>query len=257
MNKMRDLLSKTLVVGVIGLFIGVGIQPALAIVQPELEVDVGPKDYLFQTFINIANNPDVKKLLEQYKYDLFKVDIDRSIYLKILFKNPRLMFNMLFTKPSMSIEYLNKCYNNGIEITNILGEEIVLETIENVEITDTKLYDELNNIISQKEEISSGLETLKEINKELNPVTPFEDIICPIAYSLFLLFCILTIFFLPIDIIAEAIDMISNPILEGILMLVILPIYIPILILYRTIVFPIFLVSYYLIEEYDCLPYAD
>ena len=252
----KIIIGKTLAVAVIILFLGLAIQPSVA-VQTDTEIKIEPKDYLFQTILDIANNLEIKNLLAKYDNVLFKVDIDKSVYRKILLRNPRLLFNTLFTKPSMSLEYLNECYNNGIENTNILGEEIVLETIENVEITDTKLYDELNNIISQKEEISSGLETLKEINKELNPVTPFEDIICPIAYSLFLLFCILTIFFLPIDIIAEAIDMISNPILEGILMLVILPIYIPILILYRTIVFPIFLVSYYLIEEYDCLPYAD
>jgi hypothetical protein len=185
------------------------------------------------------------------------MDIDRSVYCKLLFRNPRSFFNTLFSKPSISVDYLNNCYNNGIGVTNILGEDKVSEIIENVKVTDTKFFNNINNIISKDEKLSTRLETLKEMNKELNPVIPIEDIICPIAYMLFLLFFILTIFFLPIDIIAEAIDMISNPILEGILILVYLPIYIPILILYRTAVFPIFSISYYLMEEYDCFPYAD
>jgi len=252
----QRIICKTLAVAVIILFIGLAIQPSVA-VQTETERDIEPKNYLFQTIIDIANNPKVKNLLEKYDNDLLNIDIDRSFYRRLFLRHPKLLFYMLFTKPSISVELLDKCYNKVIEITNILGEHIVLETIENVDITNKEFFDEIHSIISKNEEISSRLETLKEVNKEINPITPFEDIICPIAYSLFLLFCILTIFFLPIDIIAEAIDMISNPILKGILMLVILPIYIPILILYRTIVFPIFLISYYLMEEYDCLPYAN
>ena len=163
----RRPIIKTLAVAVIILFIGLAIQPSVA-VQPETEIDIEPKDYLFKTIIDIANNPDVKELFEQYKPDMFKVDIDRSVYRKIFFRNPRLLINTLFTKPTMSIEYLNRCYNNGIEITNIIGEDKVIETIENVEVTDRKLLDELNNIISKDEELSSRLETLKEMNKELD-----------------------------------------------------------------------------------------
>ena len=223
----------------------------------DIEISIEPKDYLFQTIIDFANNPEVENLLEQYKYDFFEVDIDRSVYRKLFFRNPRLLFDTLFTKPTMTIEYLNKCFNNGIGFTNILGEDKTLEIIENVKVTDIGLFDTLNNIISEDEKLSNRLEKLKLMNKELNPVTPIEDIICPIAYMLFLLICILTIFFFPIDIIAEAIDMISNPILEGILILVYLPIYIPISILYLTIVIPMFSISNYLMVEYDCLPYTD
>jgi len=244
------------VIGITTLFLGLAIQPSVA-VKPETEIDIEPKDYLFQIIIDIASNPEVKELLEKNDNFFFSVDIARSVYRILLFRNPRLFFNTLFSKPSMTVEYLNICYNKGIEFTNIIGEDESLEIMENVKFTDTNLFGNLNNIISKDEKLSNRLETVKVMNKELNSVTPIEDIICPIAYSLFLLFFILTIFFLPIDIIAEAIDMISNPILEGILMLVFLPIYIPILILYRTTVVPILLISYYLMEEYDCLPYAD
>jgi len=174
MVKISNVVYKTLVVGVIVLFIGVAVQPGIATVQPEVEtIDVEPKDYLFQTIIDIANNPDVKKLLEQYDDDLFKVDLDRGIYRKILFRNPRLFLNMIFTKPSLSIEYLNDYYDNGIMITNTLGEDKVLEIIENVEITDIKFFDEFNNIITRDEELSNRLETLKEMNKDIKLDWPF------------------------------------------------------------------------------------
>jgi hypothetical protein len=83
----------------------------------------------------------------------------------------------------MSVEYLDNCYNNGIKITNIIGEDKVIETIENVEVTDTKLFDELNDIITKDEELSSRLETLKEINKEQNPDWEY-PIICLILLIL-------------------------------------------------------------------------
>ena len=59
------------VVGITILFLGVGIQPAIATVESKEDfIDVEPKDYLFQTIIDIANNPDVKdihSLLERYQ----------------------------------------------------------------------------------------------------------------------------------------------------------------------------------------------
>ena len=179
----NPVLYKTLVVGVIVLFIGVGVQPALAIVEPNEEIiNVEPKDYLFQTIIDIANNQDVKNLFEKYKYDLFKVDIDRSVYRKILFRNPRLFRSLIFTKPSLTYVFLDKTYNNGIEITNIIGEDKVIETIENVRITDIKLFDEYNNIITKDEKLSNRLAILEELNKEKKPTNPFKDkpLICSI-----------------------------------------------------------------------------
>jgi hypothetical protein len=56
--------------GITLLVLGVGIQPAIATVTPTKTVDFEPKDYLFQTIMKIANNPDVKdiqSLLEKYQ----------------------------------------------------------------------------------------------------------------------------------------------------------------------------------------------
>ena len=72
MVKTSNVVYKTLVVGVIVLFLGVAVQPSIATVQPEQEINVEPKDYLFQIIINIANNPNVKGLFKQTKFnDLF------------------------------------------------------------------------------------------------------------------------------------------------------------------------------------------
>lgn len=183
--------KKIIVFCVIALFVCVGFQSAFAtepITSTDIikEEEIEPEDYLFQTIIDILNNPEVKNLLEQYKFDFFKVDIDRNVYRKLLIRDPRLMFNTLFTKSSLSVEYLDKCYNNGIEITNILGEDKVLEIIENVEITDTKLFDEINDIILKDEELSNRLVILNEMNKDIDPDTPWEyPVICAILLLIY------------------------------------------------------------------------
>jgi len=184
---VNRMLSKGLAVAVILLLIGLAIQPSVA-VQPE--VDVEPKNYLFQTIIDIANNQDVKNLLEQQGYDLFKVDIDKSVYRKILFRNPQLLRSIIFTKPSLTYEYLDKTYNNGIEITNIIGQDKALELIESIEVSDTEVFDGFNNIISKDEELSNRLTTLKDLNNELKQDAPLENYskLCAILMGIALAF---------------------------------------------------------------------
>ena len=199
--------------GITILFLGVGIQPAIATVEPKEDIkDVEPKDYLFQTIIDIANNPDVKELFEQYEYDLLKVDKARSIYRKILFRNPRLFFNTLLTKPSITYDYLDKSYNKGIEITNIIGNDIVLEMIESIGVTDIEIFDKLNKIIMNDEELSDRISILKEINKELNPDdTSLEDFPYPIICSILMIILLPVIFlWLFLSLIYNVVNEIAN-----------------------------------------------
>ena len=70
MVKKHVSLNKMLVIGTIVLFLGVGVQPAIATVNPKEKIIFDTsKDYLFQIIIDIANNPDVMNLLEQYDND--------------------------------------------------------------------------------------------------------------------------------------------------------------------------------------------
>ncbi len=183
MDKKPVVLYKTLVVGIILLFIGVAVQPSVATIQPEEKINAEPKDYLFQTIIDIVNNADVKDLLEPYNHKLFTSDYDyKGVFSKLMLRNPRILFSMLFTKPSITYDYLDKCYNGGIEITNILGEDKTLEMLESIEVTNQEVLDELNNIIINDEEISDRIAILEEMNKEIKPKSPLENnsLICGI-----------------------------------------------------------------------------
>jgi len=196
-------------IGITILFLGLAIQPSVATVQPRIEkeiqteekiIDIEPKNYLFQTIIDIANNPEVKNLLEQHHNELFNVNIDRSVYRKLLLRNPRLFSSLLFTKPSMTHEYLDKCYNKGIEIVKILGEDKALELIESIEVSDTEVFDELNNIIFKDEKLSDKLSTLKEMNNELNSDMGY-PIICYLLFIPALAFAFIWAFLIMIYVI--------------------------------------------------------
>lgn len=205
MDKKPIVLYKTLVVGVIILFIGIAVQPSIATIQPEEKINAEPKDYLFQTIIDIANNPDVKRLLEQNKHKAFTSDYDyKGVFSQLLFKKPKLLLDLLFTKPYITYDYLDKSYNKGIEITNILGENKALEMIESIRVAKQEDLDELNNIIINNEELSDRIATLKEMNIEINPTVPLQGnlIICGILVLIlippaltFMFFTLLTAIF--------------------------------------------------------------
>jgi len=210
-------IKKGLTLAVIVLFIGVSFQPIIAqkSTSDEEESDYNnvdfeqAKNYLFQTLIDISNNPDVKQFLNEHKHDLiprnnsnydYKYDIQ-----KIYSKNPKLLKSIFCTKPKMTIEYLEKNYNKGLEIADILGEEESSKIVDSVRITNIELFDDLKIIILNDDELSSRTTILREINNDSKSNIYFMDyqIICSILWILWL---ITYLFELPILIIGEIFD---------------------------------------------------
>jgi hypothetical protein len=180
-----------LVVVVIFLFVGIGIQPAIANVELKKDIiDVETKNYLFQTIIDIVNNPDVKKLFKQYNNDLIKVDIDRGFYFEVLFRNPRTLHSMIFSKQSLTFEYLDKCYNKGSEITKIIGEDKVIEMIESIRISKPTVFYKLSNIITRNKDLSIRISTLQALNKD----SLICDFLMLIGYPIGSLYTLMNIF---------------------------------------------------------------
>ena len=142
-------------------------------------VDIEPKDYLFQSIIDIVNNPDVKSIFGQYNNDLFKFDIDRNVYRRILYRNPRLIFSLLSTKPFINYELLDKCYNQGFEITNILGEDKTIEILESLEINNLEMFEKLNNKITKYIDLPNKIKNLIKMNED-------NVIICSILFLIFI-----------------------------------------------------------------------
>jgi hypothetical protein len=208
-------LKKIIVIGVIALFIIVGFQPAFA-TEPIKSTDITnediePKDYLFETIIEISNNPEVKELFEEYGNNIYDLVYDyRGIFIQILFNNPSLLFSKLFTKPKITSDYLNSFFNEGCEIVDIIGEDKALEMIKSVKLPNPDIVDELQNIVLNDEELSNRITTLAELNDELKPDKPFWDnpIICSfLMLSAVPIYC----FFILLGLLAESLE--GNPIL--------------------------------------------
>ena len=169
----KEIFSKTLVMGILVILIGVGVYPAVAEVSISQEStlkneEIDAKAYLFQTVIDISNNPSVKRLLEQSKDDfnnvfLSNIECNNKIK-KILFEKHGLFFSMLFTKPSISHRYLDKVYDHGVELVNIIGIDEALEILESVHFTNQEFIDDLNDIIKNDETLSRQFLTLEEMN---------------------------------------------------------------------------------------------
>ena len=188
MKKKKDLINNALVFGIIILFFGLAVQPGTATVQHE-KIGKEPKEYLFQTIIDILNNKDIKNLFEQEKKNGFFLDFDynlRSLYRKLLFRDPNLLFRSIFTKPTITYEYLDTAYNQGCDLINIIGEDKALEIIESITIKNPNLSNKLSDILKNNVEINEKLTEIKTMNQQLNPTLPFEGypIICVVLLVL-------------------------------------------------------------------------
>jgi len=195
----KEWLVKTLALSVVALFISVSFQPIIAekTVSAEKESDYNnvdfdqAKEYLFQTIIDISNNPKVKELFEQLKYNqrLFTSDYDyKSIFSKLFLKKPELLLSIFFTKPSITYEYLDKSYDRGIKCINIVGEKQALELAGSINISNLDVLNELNNIIKNDKELSNRILTLEIMNNDLEIDSPVKD--HPIICICLMLICI-------------------------------------------------------------------
>lgn len=197
----EEWLIKILALCVVVLFVSVSFQPIIAenITLAGKESDYSnvnfeeAKTYLFQTVIEMANNPEVKELFEQLKYNyrLFTSDYDyKSVVSQIYLKKPDLLLGILFNKPSITYEYLNKIYNSGIKCVNIIGEKQALEMTDSIKISNPDLMIELNNIIKNDKELSNRISTLEIMNNNLKLDSPLMS--HPIMCAVMILICIPT-----------------------------------------------------------------
>ena len=205
----KEWFVKTLALVIVALFTSVSYQPIIAenTKSVEKESDYNnfdfeqAKEYLFQTIVDISNNPEVKKFLNDHKKDLFSKDNNKydfkNMIQKICSQNPKLLKSILFTKPEMTIEYLEKNYNKGLEMFDILGKEESSKIVESVKIINPEIFNELKNIILDVEELSNRILVLEKININLKPKFEFGKSldICFILFIYFIPSFITEVFF--------------------------------------------------------------
>jgi len=177
--RINSIIGNVATIGIFLLFIGIAVQPVIAnalldeeineeveehLFQSFEDIDEEAKEYLFQTIIDIANNPDVKDILTRNNHNKFISNYDfKGLYSKLLVKNPENFASMVVTKPSTTNDYLDKLFNIGVDMINILGEEQVYEIMDTIMISNTEVYDEVKNIICNDEELSNRIDILFDL----------------------------------------------------------------------------------------------
>ena len=207
---IKNHLKKILVVSIVVLFIGIGIHPAFA-KHPMGSTDaikdngnyeatdIDPKDYLFQTIIDITNNHEAWILFESMKVEGCPIRYNydfRDLYREILFKKPLLFVSIILSRTGISHSYLNNCYRIGSDITDIIGEYRVNEIIDSTQVVNTDFFHKLNDILMEDEVLSSRISTLMEINYDFKDDIPFKNVstICVILLILYITYSFRSIF---------------------------------------------------------------
>jgi hypothetical protein len=170
----KEIFCKSLVIGILVILVGVGVYPAVADVSISQKSSskyetMDAKAFLFQTVIDTLNNPRVKELLERSNDDDFESVLIKNVdsrhkIKKIIFENFGLFVSMFFTKPSISQNYLDNVYDNGVRLINSIGTDKTLGILESLQVSDHELMDGLDEIIKNDEMLSEQVYTLEEMN---------------------------------------------------------------------------------------------
>ncbi|KYK19933.1 hypothetical protein AYK24_04820 [Thermoplasmatales archaeon SG8-52-4] len=194
---MSKKIFKPLAVGLILLFIGLAFQPAVS-TNELIKDEIKPNKYLFDTVIEIINNPKIKNLFSQInqKEIIYSNNFKASL-IKTLIKKPVLLASMIFNRPMITNNYLISTYYKGINTINVLGEDKSNEIINLLKSQKSNVINDLTNIISENEELNEKILKLQNINREITPDGSFASnpIICTIFTSL-TVFCVVAALFI-------------------------------------------------------------
>ncbi len=183
------------------------------------------KEILFEIIIEIAENPEIKKLFKDNKQNLFSSNYDyREVFFQLLKQKFTFPFEMIFHKPSLSYDYLDFIFNHGCEIIDILGKETVLKLIASVKITDEEIFEELNNIVINNDELSDSIVNLIRMNEKIISIKNLTDtpILCVILAVVFI--TIVVFIYTPVNFIIEIFNITPDMPIAKLILLILSPI---------------------------------
>jgi len=104
------------------------------------------KDYLFQTIVEISDNPDIKEIIMSN------------------YKPQRTILPFRRNNMDLKVEHLELLYELGLKIIDRLDKDKVEKLIEDIEIEKTEYLDEIDSIIMVNDELRERIYTLTEMN---------------------------------------------------------------------------------------------
>lgn len=182
---------------------------SLGLKDVQKEEIIEPKQLLFQTLEDIVNDPEVNTFLSSHPV---KIELKnklsslsrsyefRTLLLKLLFKNPRILFSIIRTKVTITDEYFDFAYTQGREILSALSNSELESMMTLVISKNSQTSTALSQIIMNKDNLEDKVMRLSSMNCDctcdLNSNT-LESWSFPfICYNLFILFGIVFIIWL-------------------------------------------------------------
>ena len=122
---------------------------------------IKPKELLFQTIVDIAENKDIQNLFGNSE---FEIELNKGestlLLMKLFMKNPKLLFSILFVHPVLSKDYLNYAYGMGLEISDTLDELDIELTVDSIHVKNPRMQEEIFNIIEGNNELNKKMEEI-------------------------------------------------------------------------------------------------
>jgi hypothetical protein len=173
------------------------------------------KHLLFQTVIDFTKDEDFLKILDLNGYDFVMNTYDfRVLYGKLIMKNPMIIISLLKTKPTLSEDYLEIMYKQGVEISNLLDESEINSLIDSIKLNDEDIKEEMKDKISSNSRLQKNIDLIDDLNCNCNydkihysnELSPQVDSLIGPPIRCFILFCI----FLPLYIYFQLIRNLTN-----------------------------------------------
>jgi hypothetical protein len=136
---------------------------------------------LFKTAIDISNDNEIINIIDKNEI-ISKIQNCnyKDMFLKILVKNPLLLFSILRVKPTISDKYFGYINDIGIELSEILDKNDIYSITESISSNYNIIHDDFTNIIINKDELRKNINELNTINNKYESNDAFIDypIIC-------------------------------------------------------------------------------
>ena len=132
------MIKKSITFSIILLFIGVSVSSAINIQNVSTKEEYTEKDVrelLFETIVDVVNNPEVKQLVKDNEYQIRIKDGNyQNIIRKILFRSPALLSSIFILRQGITIDSLNKLYDIGLKLYKVLDEDELLQLKNSIEV---------------------------------------------------------------------------------------------------------------------------
>jgi hypothetical protein len=164
--------------------------------------EINQKELLFQTILDIANNKEIHKIIQNSE---MKGVLERSQLAfgsKLFLFNLRSYFSALLTQsPVLTKKYLDYTYRMGVILSRTLEASKIHSLLERYQVSNQGMQKELSTVVQKDAILKSEIAQLSSLSCDCEnekTTTWTFPVLCTILYILELFFLFLAVLFLPI-----------------------------------------------------------